>query len=269
MLRQWFQDALWKDQFGSAEVGEKTLVVLGPGAVCMSLCCRIILGLSAMPRTFEEVQKAYRIRAKAVHPDRPCWVIWKAMLQEMFLVDMEARDSTILIILCQLRPVTSLNIRAGRRAGNCSTWPPTTHQFCAAVRSVPRRGPIIGSWLRMAERPACVEEWFDCLPQLLAPQGWDIASDRHGTLSHCPCPWGGRLIKITLDGLLPCWRVRFEFFFVHNFGVSLLQSCDLKAVFRSKKRRKGLKFNSHEFNAIKDATVDGRNPAPPGMHKTS
>jgi len=31
---------------------------------------RIILGLSAMPQTFEEVQKAYRIRAKAVHPDR-------------------------------------------------------------------------------------------------------------------------------------------------------------------------------------------------------
>ena len=99
----------------------KNLVVLGPRAVCMSLCCRIILGLSAMPATFEEVQKAYRIRAKAVHPDRPCWVIWKAMLQEMFLVDMEARDSTILIILCQLRPVTSLNIRAGRRAGDCST----------------------------------------------------------------------------------------------------------------------------------------------------
>jgi len=53
----------------------------------------------------------------------------------------------------------------------------------------------------MAERPACVEEWFDRLPQLLSPQGWEVASDRHGTLSHCPCPWGGRLIKITLDGI--------------------------------------------------------------------
>lgn len=60
------------------------------------------------------------------------------------------------------------------------------------------------------ERPAGVEEWFQRLPQLLSVQGWEIASDRHGhgtsgtheaagTLSHCLCPWGGRLIKITLD----------------------------------------------------------------------
>ena len=72
---------------------------------------------------------------------------------------------------------------------------------------------LVTAWM---ERPAGVEEWFQRLPQLLSVQGWEIASDRHGhgtsgtheaagTLSHCLCPWGGRLIKITLDGSSAIW----------------------------------------------------------------
>lgn len=197
MLRQWFQDALWEDQFGSAEVGEKT-----------RLCwVQALLHVPLLQDHPGFVSNASNLWRGAEGISYPCQ---GGASRQAMLGDMEGNAS---------RNVLSWYGGEGFnyfyslcRVGDCSTWPPTIHQFCAAVRSVPRRGPIIGSWLRMTERPACVEEWFDRLPQLLSPQGWEIASDRHGTLSHCPCPWGGRLIKITLDGLLPCWRVRCEFF---------------------------------------------------------
>ena len=51
-------------------------------------------------------------------------------------------------------------------------------------------------------RPCDVLQWFESVPHLLAEQEWEVCK-RAGpsSLSHCCCPWGGRLLKLTLSGI--------------------------------------------------------------------
>lgn len=52
------------------------------------------------------------------------------------------------------------------------------------------------------ERPNDVMEWFESVPHLFAEQEWEVC-ERIGqsSLSHCHCPWGGRLLRLTLSGI--------------------------------------------------------------------
>ena len=52
------------------------------------------------------------------------------------------------------------------------------------------------------ERPNDVMEWFESVPHLFAEQEWEVC-DRIGqsSLSHCHCPWGGRLLRLTLSDI--------------------------------------------------------------------
>ncbi|CAE7762871.1 mucK [Symbiodinium sp. CCMP2456] len=52
------------------------------------------------------------------------------------------------------------------------------------------------------ERPNDVTEWFESVPHLFAEQEWEVC-ERIGqsSLSHCHCPWGGRLLKLTISGI--------------------------------------------------------------------
>ena len=45
-------------------------------------------------------------------------------------------------------------------------------------------------------------QWFESVPHLLTEQEWEVR-ERAGlsSLSHCHCPWGGRLLKLTLSGI--------------------------------------------------------------------
>ncbi|CAE7821720.1 mucK [Symbiodinium sp. CCMP2456] len=52
------------------------------------------------------------------------------------------------------------------------------------------------------ERPSDVMQWFESVPHLLTEQEWEVC-ERAGlsSLSHCHCPWGGHLLKLTLSGI--------------------------------------------------------------------
>ena len=52
------------------------------------------------------------------------------------------------------------------------------------------------------ERPNDVMEWFESVPHLFAEQEWEVC-ERIGqsSLSHCHCPWGGRLLRLTLSDI--------------------------------------------------------------------
>ncbi|CAE7870825.1 mucK, partial [Symbiodinium necroappetens] len=47
-----------------------------------------------------------------------------------------------------------------------------------------------------------VMQWFESVPHLLTDQEWEVR-ERAGlsSLSHCHCPWGGHLLKLTLSGI--------------------------------------------------------------------
>lgn len=51
-------------------------------------------------------------------------------------------------------------------------------------------------------KPSAVESWFEALPQLLSDAGWEVEVTRpQASLSHCHCPWGGKLIRVTVSGI--------------------------------------------------------------------
>ncbi|CAE7554288.1 mucK [Symbiodinium natans] len=52
------------------------------------------------------------------------------------------------------------------------------------------------------ERPCDATAWFESVPHLLSEQEWEV-SGRIGqsSLSHCRCPWGGHLLRLSLSGI--------------------------------------------------------------------
>ena len=51
-------------------------------------------------------------------------------------------------------------------------------------------------------RPCDAMEWFESVPHLLLEHDWEV-SERAGqsSLTHGRCPWGGRLLRLTLSGI--------------------------------------------------------------------
>ena len=55
----------------------------------------------------------------------------------------------------------------------------------------------------MAVPPECNEEWFELVPNLLSHEGWEVAIDKgRCSLSHCDCPWGGHIIKCSIEDVV-------------------------------------------------------------------
>eukprot|EP00434_Breviolum_minutum_P038903 symbB.v1.2.034519.t1/scaffold4471.1/size51619/3 len=51
-------------------------------------------------------------------------------------------------------------------------------------------------------RPRRVEDWFDAVPNLLSDLDWDMEVEKpQASLSHCDCPWGDKLIRVTVAGI--------------------------------------------------------------------
>ncbi|CAJ1347846.1 unnamed protein product [Effrenium voratum] len=51
-------------------------------------------------------------------------------------------------------------------------------------------------------KPQSVAEWFQVVPDLLSRKTWSLACARpQAQLLHRDCPWGGRLVKLHLDGV--------------------------------------------------------------------
>ena len=54
----------------------------------------------------------------------------------------------------------------------------------------------------MVLRPRGVQDWFDAVPTLLSDAAWDVeVLQGSASLAHCPCLWGGRLVRVIVFGI--------------------------------------------------------------------
>lgn len=99
-------------------------------------------------------------------------------------------------------------------------------------------------------RPEGVEEWFRRVPHLLLEDGWEVAMKRpHAKLSHCGCPWGGRLIKVDLED------VRIEN--APEKTGKIIVRPEVRAAFQSRSPLCGTKMTLERFICPGEAVLKG------------